>query len=257
MVALEFVLAIAMRNQVLATVAMVALPILVAANWRTANQWRRERDTCSQSLSPHGDCATSRALPQALRRTHEPHESDDSHAIPTIPTIPTNHQPPTTNPAYIGQRHETHRLRPPARRARVDAASSSPGSANSDVPRRDDPHRVHDRRARRSGQPITDLTKEDIIVTEQGSRERSSFFASTARRRSRRRTRFRRALHEPVRNVAERRAPHHSHPRRRDEHADGERTYQFTQATTRIQILTYLDGLPPHTRVGLFRLGAK
>jgi hypothetical protein len=43
MVALEFVLPIAIRNQVLATVSMVVLPILIVANWRTANRWRRER----------------------------------------------------------------------------------------------------------------------------------------------------------------------------------------------------------------------
>jgi hypothetical protein len=45
MVALEFVLPIAIKNQVLATVAMVALPILIVGNWRTANRWRRERET--------------------------------------------------------------------------------------------------------------------------------------------------------------------------------------------------------------------
>jgi hypothetical protein len=44
MVALEFVLTITIRNQVLATVAIVALPILIVANWRRANRWRRERE---------------------------------------------------------------------------------------------------------------------------------------------------------------------------------------------------------------------
>jgi hypothetical protein len=48
MVALEFVLPIAIRNQVLATVAMVGLPILTVVNWRTANRWRRERETVLQ-----------------------------------------------------------------------------------------------------------------------------------------------------------------------------------------------------------------
>ena len=48
MVALEFVLPIAIRNQVLATVAMVALPILTVVNWRTANRWRRERESLLQ-----------------------------------------------------------------------------------------------------------------------------------------------------------------------------------------------------------------
>jgi len=45
MVALEFILPLAIRNQVLATVAIVALPIIVVTNWRTANRWRRERET--------------------------------------------------------------------------------------------------------------------------------------------------------------------------------------------------------------------
>jgi hypothetical protein len=47
MVALEFMLPIAIRNQVLATVATLGVPILLVANWRTANRWRRERDTIS------------------------------------------------------------------------------------------------------------------------------------------------------------------------------------------------------------------
>ena len=44
MVALEFVLPITIRNQVLATVAIVGLVVLIVASWRTANRWRRERE---------------------------------------------------------------------------------------------------------------------------------------------------------------------------------------------------------------------
>ena len=49
MVFLELVLPLTIRNQVLATVAIVGLTVSVVMDWRTANRWRRERETSGQS----------------------------------------------------------------------------------------------------------------------------------------------------------------------------------------------------------------
>ena len=106
------------------------------------------------------------------------------------------------------------------------------------------------------GNPITDLTKDDIVVTENGQPRAVEFF------------RFDGAPPQPSPNAL----PPGHFTNRFETSPNAARhitailvdamnmptvkdTYQFTQATTRIQILTYLDGLPPHTRVGLFRLG--
>ena len=48
MVALEFVLPIAIRTVVLRTVGIVGLGVIVVADWRTANRWRRERELPGQ-----------------------------------------------------------------------------------------------------------------------------------------------------------------------------------------------------------------
>ena len=45
MVLLELALPVNMRNQVLATVGIVGVAAVVVADWRTANRWRRERET--------------------------------------------------------------------------------------------------------------------------------------------------------------------------------------------------------------------
>jgi hypothetical protein len=45
MVFLELALPPTMRNQVLATVGIVGVTAFVVADWRTANRWRRERET--------------------------------------------------------------------------------------------------------------------------------------------------------------------------------------------------------------------
>jgi hypothetical protein len=45
MVLLELALPVTMRNQFLATVAIVGVAAIVVADWRTANRWRRERET--------------------------------------------------------------------------------------------------------------------------------------------------------------------------------------------------------------------
>ena len=44
MVALEFLLPAAIRTLVLRTVGIVGLGVIVVADWRTANRWRRERE---------------------------------------------------------------------------------------------------------------------------------------------------------------------------------------------------------------------
>jgi SdpI/YhfL family protein len=44
MVLLEFVLPIAMRVPVLSAIGTAGLFVIVVADWRTANRWRRERD---------------------------------------------------------------------------------------------------------------------------------------------------------------------------------------------------------------------
>ena len=44
MVILELALPLSFRNQVLTGVAVVGLAVLVVADWRTANRWRRERE---------------------------------------------------------------------------------------------------------------------------------------------------------------------------------------------------------------------
>jgi VWFA-related protein len=106
------------------------------------------------------------------------------------------------------------------------------------------------------GNPIADLTKDDIVVTENGQPREVEFF------------RFDGAPPQPSPNVL----PPGHYTNRFETSPNAARhitavlvdgmnmppvanTFQFTQATTRNQIMAYLDGLPPHTRVGLFRLG--
>jgi SdpI/YhfL family protein len=48
MVALEFVLPISIRTVVLRTVGIAGLGVIVVADWRTANRWRRERELTGQ-----------------------------------------------------------------------------------------------------------------------------------------------------------------------------------------------------------------
>jgi VWFA-related protein len=107
-----------------------------------------------------------------------------------------------------------------------------------------------------NGDPVTDLTKEDIVVTEQGQPRAIEFF------------RFDGAPPQPSLKSL----PPGHYTNRFETSPNAARhitailidamnmmavakTMQFTQATIRNQILAYLDGLPPHTRVGLFRLG--
>src|SRR5688500_9482016 len=104
--------------------------------------------------------------------------------------------------------------------------------------------------------PIIDLTKDDIVVTENGQPRAVEFF------------RFDGAPPQPSPNAL----PPGHFTNRFETSPNAARhitailidamnmmavakTMQFTQATVRNQILTYLDGLPPHTRVGVFRLG--
>jgi VWFA-related protein len=106
------------------------------------------------------------------------------------------------------------------------------------------------------GIPIIDLTKDDIVVTENGQPRAVEFF------------RFDGAPPQPSPNAL----PPGHFTNRFETSPNAARhitailidamnmmavakTMQFTQATIRNQILAYLDGLPPHTRVGLFRLG--
>ena len=106
------------------------------------------------------------------------------------------------------------------------------------------------------GNPIADLTKDDIVVTENGQPREVEFF------------RFDGAPPQPSPNVL----PPGHYTNRFETSPNAARhitavlvdgmnmppvanTFQFTQATIRNQIMAYLDGLPPHTRVGLFRLG--
>jgi len=44
MVILEFVLSVSMRTPVLATIGWVGVAGIIAADWKTANRWRRERE---------------------------------------------------------------------------------------------------------------------------------------------------------------------------------------------------------------------
>ena len=106
------------------------------------------------------------------------------------------------------------------------------------------------------GNPIADLTKDDLVVTENGQPRAIEFF------------RFDGAPPQPSPNAL----PQGHFTNRFETAPNAARhitailvdamnmptvkdTFQFTQATVRTQILAYLDGLPPHTRVGLFRLG--
>jgi VWFA-related protein len=106
------------------------------------------------------------------------------------------------------------------------------------------------------GNPTTDLTKDDVVVTENGQPRQVEFF------------RFDGAPAQPSSVTL----PPGHYTNRFETSPNAARhitailvdamnmptvkeTYQFTQATVRNQILAYLDGLPPHTRVGLFRLG--
>lgn len=106
------------------------------------------------------------------------------------------------------------------------------------------------------GNPVTDLTKDDLSITEQGQPRAVEFF------------RFDGAAPQPS-QVA---LPAGHYTNRFETSPNAARhitavlidamnmptvkdTYAFTQATVRTQVLNYLDGLPPNTRVGLFRLG--
>ena len=109
-----------------------------------------------------------------------------------------------------------------------------------------------------SGNPVTDLTKEDIVVTENGAPREVAFF------------RFDGAPPQLSRTSL----PPGRFTNRLEAASNGARhitailvdgmntpaakvTLQFTQTTIRDQILAYLDALPPNTRVGLFRLGRR
>ena len=106
------------------------------------------------------------------------------------------------------------------------------------------------------GNPIVDLTKDDIVVTENGEPRAVEFF------------RFDGAPPQPSPKAL----PPGHFTNRFETSPNAARhitailidamnmmavakTMQFTQATIRNQILAYLDGLPAHTRVGIFRLG--
>jgi VWFA-related protein len=106
------------------------------------------------------------------------------------------------------------------------------------------------------GNPVVDLTKEDVVVTEQGQPRAIEFF------------RFDGA---PPQASSKSLPPGH-YTNRFETSPNSARhisailidamnmspvanTFQYTQATLRNQIVTYLDSVPPHTRVGLFRLG--
>jgi VWFA-related protein len=106
------------------------------------------------------------------------------------------------------------------------------------------------------GNPITDLTKDDIVVTENGQPRAVEFFRFDGAPPQPSQTKLP-AGHYTNRFETSPNAARHitavlvdamNMPTVKD-------TFQFTQATVRTQILAYLDGLPPHTRVGLFRLG--
>lgn len=45
MVTLEFLLPAAVRIQTLRTIGIIGMGIILVADWRTANRWRRERET--------------------------------------------------------------------------------------------------------------------------------------------------------------------------------------------------------------------
>jgi|SRR6267154_4823505 len=57
LVGLEFVLPLQIRNATLATIATVGLITIIAADWRTASRWRREREqpTLRSARGPHRD----------------------------------------------------------------------------------------------------------------------------------------------------------------------------------------------------------
>jgi uncharacterized membrane protein len=48
MVVLEFVLPLSARTLVLRTVGIVGVAVIVVADWRTANRWRRERESLTR-----------------------------------------------------------------------------------------------------------------------------------------------------------------------------------------------------------------
>src|SRR5688500_16201063 len=104
--------------------------------------------------------------------------------------------------------------------------------------------------------PIVDLTKDDIVVTENGQPRAVEFF------------RFDGAPPQPSTTAL----PQGHFTNRFETSPNAARhitavlidamnmmavakTMQFTQATIRNQILAYLDSLPPYARIGLFRLG--
>ena len=109
------------------------------------------------------------------------------------------------------------------------------------------------------GQPVTDLTKEEIVVAEEGQGRQVEFF------------RFDGEPSQPSSRVL----PPGRFTNRFETAPNAARhitailvdamntytvkqgTFLFTQASIRTQILAYLDGLPPHTRVGVFRLGRR
>lgn len=109
------------------------------------------------------------------------------------------------------------------------------------------------------GNPVVDLTKDDLVVTENGQPREVEFF------------RFDGAPPQP--STMELPPGHFTNRFESSPNAarhitailvDGmntftvkQDTYLLTQASIREQILDYLDALPPHTRVGLFLLGRR
>src|SRR5579871_4417957 len=56
MIALEFVLPVAVRIGVLRAVAVAGLAVIVIADWRTANRWRDERARQQQTMTNTDGC---------------------------------------------------------------------------------------------------------------------------------------------------------------------------------------------------------
>lgn len=108
------------------------------------------------------------------------------------------------------------------------------------------------------GNPVTDLTKDDIVVLEQGQPRAIEFFRFDGAPPERATgalppNHFSNRLEtgpNPARHVTAILVDAMNMP-------TVAKTMLFTQATVRNQILAYLDGLPPYTRVGVFQLGRK
>ena len=106
------------------------------------------------------------------------------------------------------------------------------------------------------GNPITDLTKDDIVITENGQPRVVEFFRFDGAPPQPSPTKLP-AGHYTNRFETSPNAARHITAILIDamNMATVKDTFQFTQAAVRNQIVSYLDGLPPYTRVGLFRLG--